>query len=364
MDALMRARNPITLADKVAFLRKPTSYPRRVRSVRVIETHFAWVFLTPKHAYKLKKPMRQPAMDYRSLGARRRGCLDEVRLNRRLAPKAYLAVVPLKSRNGLLRLGGAGRIEDWLVKMSRLNASKMLDRTLRNRSLRSEETDRIVAHLVKFFARADSAPVRGDRYVRRLRREVLLNRRALERVGSRVRQSLVRTVAREQNTFLGRAARLLGRRGARVVEGDGDLRAEHVSLGPPVRVIDCLEFNRKLRLFDPAEELAFLALEIERLGNPALAAELLRRFEVARGDPVPEAIFHFYLSHRAATRAKLAVWHLGDPQFSDTRPWIARAHSYLRDAQRHGGQALRLLREPMLSVANNVPSSERRSRSA
>jgi aminoglycoside phosphotransferase family enzyme len=352
----MRTPDPIALEDKVAFLRKPSSYPGWVRSVQVIETHFAWVFLTPKHAYKLKKPVRHPAMDYRSVVARRRGCLNEVRLNRRLASKVYLAAVPLRVRNGLLSLGGEGRIEDWLVKMRRLGSSSMLDRTLSHRALRNAELDCIVAHLVTFFARAQRLPMSGDAYVRRLQREVAINRNELGRAGSRIRQALVRAVTCNQSLFLSKAGQLLGQRGARVVEGHGDLRAEHVCLGPPPSVIDCLEFSRDLRLFDPAEELAVLALEIERLGHPALAAELMRRFRVASGDPVPDAIISFYLSHRAATRAKLAVWHLGDPQFPDARPWVARTHSYLRDALRHTRRALRLLR-PLSHPAADADSA-------
>ena len=342
----MRTLHRFTLQEKVDFLRQPSSYSSRAPAVGAIETHFAWVFLTPRYAYKLKKPVRHVAMDYRSLAARRRGCLDEVRLNRRLAPQVYLCVVPLRSRNGSLCLGGEGRIEDWLVKMHRLAPSCLLDRTLRHRALRNPELERIVARLAAFFAGARRSPVSGEAYVRRLRREVAVNRNELTRAGSQIRQSLVQDVTRTQRAFIERAGPLLAERGARVVEGHGDLRAEHVCLGPRPCVIDCLEFSRDLRLFDPLEEVAFLALEIERLGHRALAAQLLQRFQSASDNQGADPLVGFYLSHRAATRAKLAVWHLGDPQFPDPRPWIGRANSYLRDALRHGRRALRLLRHP------------------
>lgn len=354
----MRTLKRKTLADKVAFLRDPASYPGRVRHVTAIETHFAWVFLTPKFAYKLKKPARHPAMDYRSVAARRRGCVNEVRLNRRLAPKVYLGTVPVKVHNGSLSLDGRGRIEDWLVKMRRLTAADMLDSTLSHRSLRRTELDRIVTHLAAFFARAGHAPVSPGAYLRRFLREVSTNRNELRTAASRIRQALVQAVADGQSAFIGSAAQLLGERGAHVVEGHGDLRAEHVWLGSPACVIDCLEFSRALRLFDPAEELAFLSLEIERLGHPALAAELVRRFRIGSGDCVADAVVSFYRSHRAATRAKLAVWHLGDPQFPDARPWVALAHSYLRDALRHARRALRLVRNPA-ARAGRVPQPAR-----
>ncbi len=340
----MSTRAAVTLEEKVAFLSLPRSYPGRVRRVQRIETHFAWVFLTAKYAYKLKKPVRHHAMDYRSQAARKRGCIEEVRLNRRLAPKVYLSVVPLRLRGGSLRLGGAtGCIEDWLVKMRQLPASGMLDSILGHRSLRAAERNRLVAHLGAFFAQAEAAPISSEAYVRRFRNELSANQRSLQKSGTRLNQALVQAVTHTQRTFLQRAGHRFGERGRCVVEGHGDLRAEHVYLGSPPCVIDCLEFSRNLRLFDPLEELAFLALEIERLGYPALAGELVRQFQLLRGHPAADAVISFYMSHRATTRAKLAIWHLDDPQFPDARPWIARANSYLRDALRHGRRALRLL---------------------
>ena len=84
--------------------------------------------------------------------------------------------------------------------------------------------------------------------------------------------------------FLAGAAASVGRRGARVVEGHGDLRAEHVYLGPPVAVIDCLEFSRELRLLDPAEEIALLALEVEAVQAP-FAQAILERFRTLSREP-------------------------------------------------------------------------------
>jgi aminoglycoside phosphotransferase family enzyme len=317
------------------------TYPGRIRRVEAIETHFAWVFLAGHHAYKLKKPVRHAAMDYRSLAAREHGCREELRLNRRFAPDVYIAVLPLTVLDGSFAIGGRGPVADWLVKMRRLLSSGMLDRILLRRPLTRAELGRLCTELAGFFARAESAPSSDEAYVTRLRREVLENRRVIR--GARSCRALGDAVADTQREFIARARHLLAARAARVVEGHGDLRAEHVHLGPPVCVIDCLEFSRELRLLDPVEELAFLALEVERLGRPRVAAEILRRVGSLRADSVPEAVVRFYTSHRAATRAKLALWHVGDPQFPDARPWIAKARSYLRDAHRSARLAVRLL---------------------
>jgi aminoglycoside phosphotransferase family enzyme len=353
------------LDEKVAALRAPVTYPHRVRRVEAIETHFAWVFLAGSYVYKLKKPIRHAAMDYRMLAAREHGCREELRLNRRFAPHVYLAVVPLTVQDGSFLIGAGGAVADWLVKMRRLSASGMLDRTLSRRGLRRGELDRLCARLAEFFTRAESAPIGDAAYLARLRREVLGNWRALRATGARGGHALADAVTATQREFINRARDLLAARATRVAEGHGDLRAEHVHLGPPVCVIDCLEFSRELRLLDPVEELAFLCLEVERLGWPHLAAEIVRRVCALRRDSVPEAVVSFYKSHRASTRAKLAQWHVGDPQFPDPRPWIARARSYLEDAHRHAQLALRLLElEASPSVGRRPAVKQRRERLA
>ncbi len=116
----------------------------------------------------------------------------------------------------------------------------------------------------------------------------------------------------------------------RVIEAHGDLRPEHICLCSPPVIIDCLEFNRAFRILDPVEELCFLAMECELLGAPFIGQ---RAFEVYRGitgdDPSP-ALIAFYKCYRACLRAKLAVWHIADPETNHPTKWTARANDYLR----------------------------------
>ncbi|HEB77603.1 MAG TPA: hypothetical protein ENI90_03630, partial [Methylothermaceae bacterium] len=92
----------VPLAAKLAFLRDPSSYPDQPARVEAIETHMAWVFLTDRFAYKLKKPVRYPYLDFSTLAAREFYCHEEVRLNQRLAPGVYLGVAALNLSNGRL----------------------------------------------------------------------------------------------------------------------------------------------------------------------------------------------------------------------------------------------------------------------
>lgn len=352
----------ISLEEKVEFLRDPRSYPGRVVRVQAIETHFAWVFLAGRYAYKLKKPIRHTSMDNRTLMAREHACREELRLNRRLAPSVYLDIVPLSRRGKGLTLDGGGRIEEWLVKMRRLPAAAMLDRVLLRRSLRRTECEALERLLRRFFNRAQPVPIAAHRYLARLRQQIAENRRAL--LDRRIPLARLDELVRMQRAFIRSAQTELGARGACVVEGHGDLRAEHVCLGPPLSVIDSLEFSRELRLLDPAEEVAFLALEIERLGHPQLAARFATRIRVDAQECASQAIQSFYRSHRAATRAKVTAWHLRDPQFPDPRPWIRGARSYLADAERYARQATDLLASGASSGVDGRPVLEQRRKRA
>ncbi len=335
--------SPPPHARKLAFLGNPRIYPHRPGHVRIIETHFAWVFLAGRYVFKLKKPARYAGMNYRTLAARERGCREELRLNRRLAPSLYLDVIPLTSRAGRLCLDGHGRAVDYLVKMRRLPSAAMLDRMLVRRALRARDLDPLVGLLAHFYARAPRAPLPARRYVARFEAQIRGNLAVLRAFRDRIDWDRVRRIVDMQREFLRRARARLGARGAHLVDAHGDLRAEHVCLRP-LAVIDCLEFDRQLRRLDPHEDLALLALEIEAR-RPALARAFLRRTAARLGDPIPACLTHIYMSHRALTRAKLAAWHLGDPHFPDPAPWLAKTDGWLRSAERHAAQALRLAGE-------------------
>lgn len=349
------------MADKVAFLRRPRSYDDGSRRVTVIETHFAWVFLTRRHAWKLKKPLRHWPLDYRILASRRRGCRAELELNRRLAPGVYLDVVPLTvDRDGALGLGVPGRIVDWLVKMRRLPAARMLDRALVHGRVDDADLEAVARLLVDFYARARRVGGGPQAYLRRLRGRVAANRRALCALDLGLDATRVREITGAQLALLAAASRLLGARAGCLVDGHGDLRPEHVFIGRPACVIDCLEFSAGLRSFDPLEELAFLAVECERLGAPRVARSLLVHYRRLSGDDAPEALVELYMSQRAVTRAKISAWHLRDPRVVDDRRWRECAHRYLAQAARH----LRLARAalasgPKISVRRPVREQRR-----
>lgn len=322
---------------QVEFLSRPDSYGIAVDRVDRIETHMAWVFLAGGQAWKLKKPVRKPYLDYSTLAARERICRTEVRLNRRLAPGVYLGVVPLtQDRTGGLHLGGDGRVVDWLVRMRRLPADLMLDRLIVAGRVPDAAVDRLVQRLVAFYRHARRVRLGPDSYRRRLTEEIEFDRHALTAGSQGLPLRRVERLAEAvQDLIKGSAALLASRvtRG-RIVDGHGDLRPEHICLGIEPVIIDCLEFNRELREVDPVDELAFLALECSRLGGESVGRRILSGYRRESGDRVPLRLVRLYTGFRALLRARLALEHTGDHRTRTRARWRFRALAYLRLAER------------------------------
>jgi aminoglycoside phosphotransferase family enzyme len=335
------AMHEVTLAEKVAFLSLPATYPDATTRVEVVETHMSWVFLTELFAHKLKKPVCYEFLDFRSLEARRWNCEEEVRLNRRLAPRVYIGAVPLVVDTGReLQVDGKGEVVDWLVRMRRLPSERMLDRAILQGTVRDGELRVVARLLAEFYKNAVRAAILPQEFRRRLSDAVAENGRALSApefglpadAVTGVCQKLSETVADNSSLFDSRVQH------RHVVEGHGDLRPEHVYLGPDPVVIDCLEFNRDFRILDWADELAFLAMECERLGSPESGEAILETCCGELDHHPPAALIHFYKAHRALMRAKLTILHLLDEDVRDPEKWRLRAVEYIGLAKAHAGR--------------------------
>lgn len=332
----------VALSAKLAFLKRARSYPDPTAEVVVVETHRSWVFLTDRYAYKLKKPERYAFLDVGTVAARKYYCEEELRLNIRLAADVYLATVPLTVNcAGGIELGGTGRVVDWLVKMRRLPADRMLDAAIQRRTAREEQVRPVAQKLAKFY-RA-SAPIRiaPAEYRSRFEREIHVNINELGRPAFDLSRELVETPCAAQLKLLNQAPELFDRRvrEGRIIEAHGDLRPEHICLlEPEPVVIDCLEFNRDLRTLDAAADLAFLAQECERLGAPRVGQIVFAVYTEVTHDAPPLRLISFYKSYWACLRARLCVWHLLDPACDNPVKWTRLATDYLVRAGRYAAE--------------------------
>ena len=317
------------LAAKLAFLRASDAFDG---VLEVVETHMSWVFLTERHAFKLKKPVHLPYVDYRTLERRRQSCDNELRLGRRLAANVYESVEPLVATPRGLATGGTGEIVDWLVVMRRLPRDRLLPQMLARGAATIADADAVGDVLAEFYRGARRTRWNAPEYRRRLREMVvavggeLALRGAPRDVVSRLVRDELAGIEHEAGALDARVA------GGRVVDAHGDLRPEHVCLETPPVVIDPLEFDDDLRTLDAASELAFFALECERLGASWFGARVLARYSERTEDRVPAALVTLYRGQHALTRALIALRHVDDVEPPDRPRWRAKADDYLARA--------------------------------
>ena len=340
-------------------LARPESYAHRPPSVEVRETHISWVFLAGELAYKLKKPLVLDFLDYGTPARRRAMCLQEVQLNRRLAPDVYLGVrgVALAGDGVELTDEDDPRAVDFVVEMRRYDEAQTLAERLERGELRRREVAEIGAMLARFHRDArrvapDGAPVlAAERRFERNLHELLGDveqRDEIERVLGleRFAHAFVRAHAQEFETRAGRG---------QIREGHGDLRAEHVLLGDPILIVDCDEFDPALRELDVADDLAFLVFDLAARGGGHFVEALVKAYREAGGDPGPDSLIAFYAAYRALVRAKVALVRAAqDPAVGTER---GRQSAHARDlialAERFAWRA----RTPLVIAVCGVPAS-------
>lgn len=337
-------------ATLIAALSRPEAYPHRPERVEVRSTHISRVFLAGPWVYKVKRPVRFGFVDYSTPELRLHFCREELRLNRRLAPSVYLAVVPIFARGTEIFVADGGpvpehaTIVEHAVKMRRLASEQMLDRRVRNGVAGSSDMAALAARIAEFHA---TCPVERDPRIcggAAIAARMGENLDELDELAGRVlrdadlarARGFLEALAAEHGTLLDR--RLLE---GRVREGHGDLRAEHVCFEDSIEIVDCVEFSAGLRTADVASDLAFLTMDLDFLGARALSAALLSAYEARTGDGDLARLRPFYECDRALVRAKVeSIRGLED----DADPAAAaaargRARLYLHLACRIAGAA-------------------------
>jgi aminoglycoside phosphotransferase family enzyme/predicted kinase len=288
--------------------------------VELVETHTAWVFLgADAVVLKVKKPVDFGFLDFTTLERRKAACDAELRLNARLSPGVYRDVVPVtQTPDGRHRIGGAGRIVDYAVRMNRLPDDARADTRLAEGRLGGPEIDRLAAHLARFHERVgtqDSAARFGTPEA------ILGNVRENFAQGAEASRALVGArdaaeIEREQIEFVETHRDLLNERvqTGRIRDGHGDLRLEHVYFGSESEptIIDCIEFNDRFRYADVSSDIAFLSMDLERAGRSDLAERFLAAYARESGDYRLYELVDFYEAYRAYVRGKVSSLLAGD----------------------------------------------------
>ena len=304
-----------------------------VEPARLTETHSAIVVLFGDRAYKLKKPVDLGFLDFTTRTAREAVLRHELELNRRLAPDVYVGIADI--------IGPDGAPCDHLLVMLRMPEERRLSSLVQRGAATDDELRDIARVVATFHARAD----RDDEIARAGSPEVVTAKieRDLDELGRFAGRILppdtLQSVAMAARTYLAGRHRLLHARvrSGCVCDGHGDLLADDVfclSDGP--RILDCIEFDDSLRHGDVLADVAFLAMDLERLGAADLGASFLRWYGEFSDEHHPVSLAHYYVAFRALIRAKVACVRAdqGDPQATtEARELLDLAARHLRDGR-------------------------------
>ena len=327
----------------------------RPEAVEVRETHISWVFLMGDRAYKLKKPVILPFVDYGTPARRREMCEEEVRLNRRLAPDLYLgvrAVLATPDGGAALAPVDAPDAVDYVVEMRRFDEARTLAALVSRGNVSVRELEAVGRRLARFHAAAaapDGAGATAALHAALAENADTLLALAPDRDFARRAAALARFT---EAFFAARRGDLEARaRSGHVRDGHGDLRAEHILPARGVEIVDCLEFDAALRVADAGCDLAFLTMDLEALGAPEAGRSVLAGYRAAGGDPGEDDLVDFFAGYRALVRAKVALVR-GD-QSGDPSRCIADARRLLDLAERLAWRA----RRPGLIVVAGLSAS-------
>ena len=346
--------------DLLQAMQSPSFYPHPVADIQVCETHISKVFLTGQWAYKVKKAVDFGFLDFSSGAKRHHFCRRECRLNRRLTRDIYHGVVPITWTDGRYQMAGQGKPVDYAVKMRQLPADKSLAYRLQQSELEAGFIEELADYLTTFYTRQRPCP--NERAAAAYENLLAACENNFQQtrpfVGPILDPHLFAIIRSAMRAFLTRQGHLLRNRadGGWVRDVHGDLRTCHIYALPQsgIQVIDCIEFDDRLRQIDIVSDLAFLAMDFDAQGHSHLGSRLMAFYSCSAGDPGAYAVLPLYKCYRAMVRCKVNCLLLQSAATSDAQPAIVdHARRYLKLAYRYAVSFSR----PKIWVFSGLPAS-------
>lgn len=300
-----------TLPALIQQMQRAEFYPHPVREISVTQTHISWVILTGDYAYKVKKPANFGFLDFSTLAKRQRFCQEELRLNQRLAPALYLAVLPIRlNAQGEYGWGEAGEVVEYAVKMRQFDQQDLWLTCFEQGKLTVQDLENLGTQIAHFHQESPT-----DEYITSFGSVAMIKRVVDSNYDATASYTTDWGLAKEfreiqsftdnylethQDWFIERQS--LGK----IRECHGDLHLGNICFFQGrICVFDCIEFNEEFRLTDGVYDVAFLVMDLEFRGRQDLAYAFLNRYLELTGDYLAARLLPFYCSIRAYIRAKV-----------------------------------------------------------
>lgn len=310
-----------------ALLRNPATYGE-TGSVEVIETHISRIFLVGQRAYKMKRAVKLPYVDFSAPRLRLAACEKEVELNSKTAPGLYLGVRRItREADGKLAFDGTGQMVDAAIEMVRFDQSKLLDRMATAGELTPVRMTAVARMIVSYHRAAPT--IHNGSGSSNLAGVLDINEAGFA-TSHVFAKAEVTSFAKAFRTTLARHSGLLDRREAagKVRRCHGDLHLRNICLfdGEP-RLFDCIEFNDQIASIDVLYDLAFLLMDLWHRGFPQLANLVMNRYLDEADDEDGFVLLPIFMAVRAAVRAHVTATQVEEGS-ADSDKLSAEARSY------------------------------------
>jgi uncharacterized protein len=329
-------------AKVLDFMGRAGSYQPPPATVERIDTHASAVFLAGPLAYKVKRAVKYPFLDFSTVERRREACLNELRVNRRTAAQLYLEVLPITTgESGNFRLGGEGEAVEWVLLMRRFDQAKLFDRMAGDGRL-DLATMPCLAKVIAVFHDSAERVLTPDRAVRPLADVLRDNAEAFAAGAGIVVPDTAKALVRLSRDRLAALAPLLEARarGGYVRHCHGDLHLRNiVEIDGKPALFDAIEFDDRLATIDVLYDLAFLLMDLGKRGLTRHANAVLNSYldeEASTGNLIGLAALPLFLSMRAGIRAKvdmlrarIAPGDEADAARDEARAYFALAQNFL-----------------------------------
>lgn len=308
-------QNPSIIQD----LMNPAALPDETEHVALVQTHISIVFVADDYVYKVKKPVNFGFLDFSTLEKRRYYCNQEIILNRRLSKDLYLDVLPIIFDGQSHRMGRyRGEVVDYAVKMKRIPDEMLMKSIFDRGALTVAHLQEIAKVLAEFHLNAQrSREIDAFGEPEKFKINTDENFDQTEKyIGSTISQKDFDHLHRwTNNYFVDNRALFHDRIAAgKIRDCHGDLHMEHVCLQDPVSIIDCIEFNDRMRYSDTIADIAFLLMDLEYRGGKDFADQLWNLYSELTGEKDVYSLLTFYKVYRAYVRGKVNSFQIDDEQ--------------------------------------------------
>lgn len=291
-------------------LLSPESYPEKVKKIKLLQTHISWVFLTGKYAYKVKKPVNFGFLDFSTLRKRKFYCEQELKLNRRLAPELYINVLPIVEFDNKIKIGGKGKIIDFALVMNEIPQEQLMSALLR----KNKVTKSIIKKIAKIIAifHKENYPKVKKKY-----KSIKIIKYNWDENFEQSKPFIKKTISKfdfefiksQVNKFFKKNNDLFQRRVKenKIKWCHGDLHSGNIFITKKnkIYIFDCIEFNERFASQDVANEVAFLAMDLDFWDKKDLSYYFVQMYLKYTEDEELLSLLNFYKCYRAFVRGKV-----------------------------------------------------------